>query len=262
MFVAMARGVGLNARFQEVEIPPEWSFNQETYVLNRHINIHFDLRIVGPRIIDFNIESFDADYHMRVVSDSRALAHFFNNLGAELMQQGEKETAFAAFRKALAEYDPTFSPAWDNLGTLYSRHGVDTHAEAAYLKALEIDSAALVAMSNLTTLYDRRGDPEQAGRYRNKVDSHRRKNPYYRYNLAQKAFDSEDYDDAIEHLKYAIRKLKDEARFCFLLGRVYLKMGDQEKARKWISKARNLATDEELKKAYSAEIDRLESASR
>jgi transglutaminase-like putative cysteine protease len=49
MFVLLARGVGLDARFQEVEIPPEWTFAKDTYILNRHINIHVDLGVLPQR---------------------------------------------------------------------------------------------------------------------------------------------------------------------------------------------------------------------
>ena len=129
-------------------------------------------------MVDFNIADFQADYDMDIISDKRALAHFFNNLGAEFMQRGELAAAFYAFRRAIAENDRSFAPAWDSLGTLYSRNGLSYHAEAAFLQALEIDRSDLTAMNNLTVLYDRRGDTEQAARYRNKVNSHRKRNPY------------------------------------------------------------------------------------
>lgn len=262
MFVVLAREVGLKARFQEVDIPPEWSFARDTYILNLHINIHFDLGVPGMRVVDFNIEDFKADYDMQTISDDRALAHYFNNMGAELMQRGELNAAFFAFRKAIGEHDQSFAPAWDNLGTLYGRKGLTYHAEAAYLKALAIDRSDLIAMSNLTALYDRRGDSEQAVRYRNKVKSHRKQNPYYRYQLARLAFFAEEYDLAIDHLKYAARKYRDEDRFCFLLGLAYMQKGDTEKSRRWMTRAEKLADSDALKSIYSSKIDRLMSASR
>jgi tetratricopeptide (TPR) repeat protein len=262
MFVVMARGVGIDARFQEVEIPPEWTFARDTYILNRHINIQIGIAGTEGRIVDFNIEDFKADYDMRIVSDERALAHFFNNMGAEFMQRGETTAAFHAFRKAIEENDQSFAPAWDNLGTLYRRKGLGYHAEAAYLRALEIDRSDLIAMSNLTALYDRRGDSDQAARYRNKVDSHRKRNPYYRYHLAREAFFAEDYPLAIDHLRYAARKHRDEDRFCFMLGLVYLQMGDEKKSLQWMARAEKLAEDESLKGVYSSKIDRLTSVSR
>ena len=262
MFVVLARGVGLDAKFQEVEIPTEWTFTGDTYVLNRHINIYFDLGMPGKRVIDFNIEDFQGDYPMRLISDERALAHFFNNLGAELMQDGDMTAAFHAFRRAIVDNDRGFSPAWANLGTLYSRQGLTYHAEAAYLHALEIDKSDLTAMNNLTALYDRRGDPKQAARYRNKVNSHRKQNPYHRYQLAWAAYFVEDYDLALDHLKYAVRKHSDEDRFCALLGLVYLHKGDEKKAQRWMAQAEENAENDAMKGIYSSKIERLKSASR
>ena len=262
MFVVMARGVGLDASFQEVEIPPEWTFTGDTYVFNRHINIYFDLGMGRERVVDFNMDDFQTKYDMRIVSDERALAHYFNNVGAELLQHGELTAAFYAFRKAIAEDVRGFPPAWANLGTLYNRKGLPYHAEAAYLKALEIDGSNLIAMSNLTALYDLRGDAKQAARYRNRVNSHRQGNPYYRYQLARDAFFAENYGLAIDHLKYAVRKHKNEDRFCFLLGLTYLQMGDEKKSLQWIARAEELAKNDSLKNVYSSKIKRLMSASR
>jgi hypothetical protein len=251
MFVVLARGVGLDAHFQEVEIPSEWTFAKDTYILNRHINIHveFNIGVLPAKVVDFNIADFRSDYDMRVISDKRALAHFFNNMGAELMQHGEMTAAFYAFRKAIAGNDRNFAPAWDSLGTLYRRKGLSYHAEAAFLQALEIDKSDLTAMSNLTSLYDRRGEPKLAARYRSKVNSHRKRNPYYRFQMARLAYALEDYDLAIGHLKYAMRKRREEDRFCALLGLIYLQMGDEEKSRGW------------MEGVYSSKIDRLMSAS-
>lgn len=262
LFVVMARGVGLDARFQEVDIPAEWTFAKGTYILNRHVNIHVDLGALGTHVVDFNIADFRADYDTRIVSDERALAHFFNNMGTELMQHGEMTAAFYAFRKAIAENDRSFNPAWDSLGTLYSRKGLAYHAEAAFLQALEIDRSDLTAMNNLTALYDRRGEPKLAARYRNKVNSHRKRNPYYRFQLARVAYFTKDYGLAIDHLKYAMRKHRDEDRFCALLGLVYLQMGDEKKSLRWMARAEKLTENDSLKGIYSSKIDRLMSASR
>jgi Flp pilus assembly protein TadD len=262
MFVVMARGVGLDARFQEVEIPPEWTLANETFILNRHVNIYVDQGPLPPKIVDFNIADFRADYDMRVISDQRALAHFFNNMGAEFMQRGEKTAAFYAIRRAIAENDANFAPAWDSLGTLYNRQDLSFHAEAAFLQALEIDGSDLTAMNNLTILYDRRGDSKLADRYRNKVKSHRMRNPYYRFQLARVAYHLEDYDLAIGHLKYAMQKGRADDRFCALLGLVYLQKGDEKKSRLWMARAEKYATTDRMRNTYSSKIDRLISASR
>ncbi len=261
MFVALARSLDLDARYQEVDVPPDWTFNNETYVLNRHVNVYIDFGATGKHVVDFNIDDFKATYDMRTITDQRALAHYYNNIGVDRMQKGDTTAAFFAFQKAIKDNDRTFNPAWTNLGTLYRREKLPAHAEAAYLQALENDHTDLVAMSNLAALYAQLGDQEQAAYYQNRVESHRKQNPYFRYHLAREAFFARDYDAAIVHLKYAVRKRKNEDQFYFLLSLIYLQKGDEKAARQWMDKAEKIAATDALKRNYSNKIDTLLSAS-
>jgi Flp pilus assembly protein TadD len=261
MFVALAREAGLDVHYQEVDIPPDWTQQGGTFVLNRHVNAHVDLGLAGEHVVDFNLDDFKASYERRIVSDRRAMAHYFNNIGVERMQAGEPAAAFANFRKALADNDSRFAPAWANLGTLYRREGYPAYAEASYHQALKVNRKDSVAMSNLAALYDAQGDAEQAAYYRDRVTYHRTRNPYYRYQLAREAFLAQDYEAAISHLKYAIRKRETEDAFYFLLGLSYLQTGDQKAARRWLEKAEAVAADERLKRNYQSKLDMLLSSS-
>jgi len=255
MFVAMARDVGLSVQFQEVEIPPDWTLDNDTFVLNQHVNVYVDLALAGTRVVDFNIADFRASYPMRRIPDARALAHYYNNVGVERMQKGDTASALSYFRRAIVDNDRNFSPAWVNLGTLYLRNGHPAHAETAYLQALEADGSDLVAMSSLARLYEMQGDRERAAAYRKRVVRHRNLNPYYRYELARRAYAAQDYDAAIGHLKYAVRKRPKEDQFCFLLGLSYLEKGDERAARSWFARAEELAATDALKRRYSSKID-------
>lgn len=255
LFVSLARHVGLDARFQEVDVPPDWSLDNDTYVLNRHVNVYLDLRPIGVRVVDFNIGDFRASYDMRVISDARALAHYYNNLGVERMHAGDAVAALRCFRRAIAGHDERFSPAWTNLGTLYLRTGHPAHAEACYLEALRANAADLVAMSNLTRLYELGGRQEQAHAMRRRVAHHRMLNPYYRFELARKAYAAGELVKAISHLKVAIRKQPREDRFYFLLGLSYLQRRQETAARRWLARAREVAVSEALKNQYSHKIE-------
>ena len=257
LFVAMARDVGLKASFQEVDLPPDWSLDNDVFVLNRHVNVQLDLGWLGDHVVDFNIDDFRTSYDTRTISDTRALAHYYNNKGVEHMQAGDTASALSNFRKAIADNDRRFSPAWTNLGTLYRRNGYPAYAEAAYLQALRADTGDSVAMSNLTRLYERQGDAERAAVFRKKVARHRNQNPYYRFNLAREAYSVQDYDSAIGHLKYAARKKKNEDQFYFLLGMSYLQKGDERAARRWLARAEKVAASDASKRRYSSKIDRL-----
>lgn len=260
MFVAMARHVGLDAHFQEVDTPPDWSQKDETFVLNRHVNVLVDLGPEGEQMVDFNLGDFRTSYDRRRIPDSRALAHHCNNLAVQRMQEGDTAAALSSFRRA-TEHDPGFSPAWTNLGTLYLRHGHVAHAEAAYLRGLTADQRDFVAMSSLARLYERQGNPARAGNYGRRVSSHRERNPYYRLQLARAAFLAADYDAAIRHLEYAIRSKNNEDQFYFLLGFSYLRKGDEQAARRWLARAEDVAATDALKHRYASKLDILLSAS-
>ena len=260
MFVALARQVHLNAYFQEVDVPPDWTFRDDAFVLNRHVNVLVELGREGEHVVDFNLDDFRTSYDRRQISDERAMAHYYNNMAVERMQAGDTGSALLYFRRA-ADKDPSFSPPWTNLGTLYGREGHSAHAEAAYLLALRADDGDLVAMSNLAGLYARRGDRKRAALYRKRVAYHRERNPYYHYHLAREAFLAEDFDTAISHLNDAVRRKKTEDQFYFLLGLSYMKKGDEREARRWLSRAEEVAATDALKRRYADKIDILLSAS-
>jgi len=256
MFVAMARQVGIDAHYQEVDIPPDWTVEGGAFVLNRHVNVLVELGSAGEHVVDFNIDDFRASYDRRQVYDRRAMAHYYNNMGVARMLAGETVEALLYFRKAI-ENDHRFSPPWGNLGTLYRRNGRLAYAERAYLQALDANPSDIVAMSNLADLYGQQGEAERAAGYRLRVDAHRMRNPYYRYRLAREAFLAEDYDTSIGHLKYSVRKKKNEDTFYFLMGLSYLKKGDETAARQWLEKAEQVAEDDDLQRNYHSKLETL-----
>jgi len=241
LFIAMAREVGLTASFQEVDLPPDWTLDRDVFILNRHVNVRVNLGGLGVHVVDFNIDDFRASYTTREIPDTRARAHYFNNMGVESMQEGDAAAAVACFRKAIADNDRGFAPAWTNLGTLYMRHGRSEHAEAAYLQALKADRDEVVAMSNLAGLYERQGEPKLAAAYRKRVIDHRMQNPYYRYQRAREAFSAGDWDAAISHLTFAVRRKRNEDRFYELMARCYLAKGNERAAARWQAKAQAAA---------------------
>jgi len=261
MFVALARIAGLRAKFEEVEIPPDWSMGNEVFVLNQHVNVSIDLGAAGVHVVDFNISDFKSTYEVRKIDDRRAIAHFFNNLGVERMQDGDVAAAVTLFRRAIEADNGDFSAAWNNLGTLYRKAGHVEHAEACYRHALKADKSDTVAMSNLVAVYEKMGRTDQAREYRKRVREHRLRNPYYLFRLAQDAFFQRDFPTAIEYLKQAIRRQDDDDQFYFLLGLCHLMEGDEAEARKWMAEAEELATSDEQKHRYSTKIDALMRAS-
>jgi tetratricopeptide (TPR) repeat protein len=256
LFIAMARYLEVHAEYQEVEVPPDWSLIGESFFFSQHVNVLVDLGVGIQRVVDFNIYDFQSTYERRVISDARARAHYFSNIGVEHMMNGESALAYANFRQALVE-DNRFSPAWINLGILHRRENYPNYAETAYKKALEIYQFNLIAMSNLANLYQEEGMTELAEKYQSRVRLHRMRNPYYRYAQANSAFIDGDYQTAIKNLDYAIEKRDDEDRFYFLLSLSYLMSGNKEEAQRWMKKAEEVARKNERREKYSHKLDLL-----
>jgi tetratricopeptide (TPR) repeat protein len=255
MFVAMARYAGLEANYQEVDVPPDWSLTGQSFLLSKHVNVLLELSW-GERIVDFNVYDFKITFDKNVISDQRGRAHYFNNLGVEYMLAGNGALAMAHFRQSLLE-DETFTPAWINLGILHRREALPEYAEAAYLKALRTDASNLVAMSNLANLYAEEGLSEYAALYQARVESHRMENPYYRYLLANEDFTNGDYRSAIGHLEFAIQERPREDRFLALMSMSYLMIGDRQAAQSWMKKAEAAAGEDSSKQRYQNKLELL-----
>jgi len=252
MFIAMARYLGLEARYQEVEVPPDWSIAGQAFLLNKHVNVLLDLGY-ETRVVDFNLYDLKMRFDKQVVSDRRGRAHYHNNLGVERMLAGDNLQALAHFQQSLRE-DDSFAAAWINLGILHRREAYPEYAEAAYLEALTIDRDNLVAMSNLANLYEEEGLIEQAESYRAKVQQHRMENPYYRFMLANEAFAGGDYRAAIRELEYAIGERPNEDLFYSLMSMSYLMIGNREAARDWMKKAAQVAEEDSSKRRYEHKL--------
>jgi tetratricopeptide (TPR) repeat protein len=279
MFVAMSRNLGIDAQFQEVDVPPTWSMSGGSFLYAQHINVYVDLRNGRFREVDFNIYDFDHELETRIISDDRARAHYFNNIGAEKMLEGDTPQAYAYFRQSLAE-DDRYVPAWINMGILHRREAYPAYAEVAFLTALQrggrksklmsyetldvgwmsplVENTSLVAMSNLANLYEDEGRSDLAEQYFARVESHRLKNPFYRYQRAELAFEEGDYAAAIDDLKYAVRRRKNEDEFYYLLSLSYLMQGDREEAHRWMKKAEGVAQQNSDKEKYSYKLDLLQ----
>ncbi|CAM2065962.1 Tetratricopeptide repeat protein [Sulfidibacter corallicola] len=258
MFVAMARYCGFTAHFQEVENVPTWDRHGNVVVLNRHMNAL--IFIVGKKItVDFNPYNRPEDRRTMVVSDARALAQYYNNIGAELFGDGQRELALAHFQRAL-QIEDRISFTWSNLGVAYQYVDDAEMAERCYLKALKVSRAELTAMNNLERLYRRQGRLEEANKYHRRVVRFRKRNPFYHYELGRAALERANYDKAVGHFRAAIRRKPKTHEFHWMLAAAYHGMGDADKAAKALVRAREYAPNVFDKDRYSQKLELMASS--
>ncbi len=252
MFVAMARHLGLDAYFEEVDEVISWDRRGEIVVRNLHmvVEVEFDN---GYQIVDFLPEAEKRYRSIKRIGDMRALAHYYNNLGVDAMAAGDLEQARRAFSDAL-EADGRFGYAWTNLGVAQRRLGEVEAAEQSHLKALEIDRNEPAALANLASLYLGQGFADKAAPLQRQVDDHLERNPFHHYRQGTASLRDGDLDTAIRRFRDAARRMPEEAEFHAALGEALARSGDPEKARKSLQKALGLTEDEADKERLRAEL--------
>ena len=257
LVIAMARYMGLDARFNEVEVPPVWGMqNSNTLVQYRHVNAILLLRGAQTQIVDINLGDYDPSFRQQRIPDRLAVAQYYNNRAMGFLKQKRYEDALRYLAKSLT-LEPGVSFLWSNLGSLYRRTGRLDAAELAYRNALDKDPGDLLAMSNAARLYRALGDIQRAEALESKVKYYRKRNPYYQYRQALTAFMAKDYSRARDYVTTAIRIYPREHRFYFLLGAIYQLTGKTDLARRNIDKAIDLATDEKQISRYRHKFDML-----
>jgi Flp pilus assembly protein TadD len=66
------------------------------------------------------------------------------------------------------------------------------------------------------------------------------KNPYYHYNLGNLAFAEQNFEQARDHFRDAIRRKSAEPDFYLALSTTYRRLGDTEQAERFFEVARQL----------------------
>ena len=254
LFVAMARKAGLEARYHEVLIPPEWSSHADTFIVSRHINVVVDSSR-GPWEVDISGIEIKDNAKRRIIEDFEAAAMYFNNLGVKALFRDDLPMAHAYMLKAIG-LAPEITDSWSNLGVVLRRNGQTRDAELAYKTALKINSRELTAMGNLYDLYLLEENLAAADDLKTRVEKYRRENPYYLLLLSDEAIEQQKFKESIDLLKLAIRKKGDEHRLHFAMARTQYLSGQPDAARISLKRARELVP-EGLQERYNRPLHEL-----
>ena len=156
------------------------------------------------------------------------------------MYQQRSHEVFALLKQAI-DLEPSASILWTRLGSLYRRYNHLQQAETAYLYSLSLKSNNRMAHSLLARVYKQKGEMELSKRHREYAEYYRSKNPYFKFNNAEKLYAQEQYEEAIVQLYDAIKMDNYVHHFYRLLGLSYLKLNDYENAKKSFAVAKELA---------------------
>ena len=258
MFVSMARHLGLNAYFREVDEVTSWDQRGDMVVTERHMyaEVEADNGLIQ---VDFLPPGKKVYRSTRRITTPRVYAHFYSNLGVERLTAGDPAGSISLFERAL-QHDPGFSQARVNLGVAQRRSGEPKRAEETFLLALEADPREMAAASNLAALYLGQGRRVEAEPLLSRVAGHLRRNPFYHFRRGLRAGQEEEWETALGHVREAIRRHPQEALFHVELARLQVRVGRERQARSSLERALKLAESDEERQRIRSRLTELDPA--
>jgi Flp pilus assembly protein TadD len=254
MFVALAREAGLDARFQIVDVPPNWDADSGYLIRYTHVNVvlkgfRYDKANGSEFSVDFNDVLPEPEYSRREISDAEATALYYANRSVHYLRAGSGREAFAHLKKAI-HVSPQNSDLWINLGALYAKEDALEQALSAYQVALALDPRNRGAISGLGRTHQLLGNVEEAEYYNEQVKRYRQKNPFFHFAIAQAEFENARYQSALDSINTAIDLKYRNGRFHFLKGLTQYKLGDTESAQVSFRRADRFGNYRDLKQRY------------
>ncbi len=238
LFVGIARANRLNAFYVEVVDAQRWSYAQGTVLSQGHIVA--GMNVAGHlRTYDFMPYSPKSYRDFQPIDDVTATAHFYNNLGAEALLDGDTARAAELIRTA-TEIAPRFSKAINNLGVARMRAGDTAGAESAYRRGLEVEPDNPALMTNLLRLLQQTGRRNEAEPLLAHLEELKVSNPFFYLYRGQEALARGETQKALEYMVEALRRESELPEVHVGLAQVYLAVGDLDRARYHVERALKL----------------------
>ena len=254
LYVASARYLGLNAKYQKVKVPRDWEVADDFYIIPGHMNVRVKLNSKSDAVVELVSTYLSMKLDDELIKDQQAFAEYYSNVGVESLTEKKFTKAIAYLEKSTQVY-PKLAFAWSNLGVAYKLVGEYDKAEQAYLKAIELDKRDLSAIKNLYGLYSTLNQTEKLEKLAERVEKYRSKNPYVIAQNADLLFHKGYYKRAISLYKKAIKKKNNESKFYRSLARAYFKLGRYDKAEKAQLLAVEHAANLDDERAYKRKLE-------
>ncbi|CAM3799329.1 tetratricopeptide repeat protein [Rheinheimera salexigens] len=262
---SLSKEVGMDASFQDVQIPEYWTSQLNQTWLNGHINLRLKhhrqvddgigIVLLGSDfVVDFDPYSLKKRFNSNPISEQRVVAMFYNNKAAIAFAQSNYAQAYAYYKAAI-KADSQFAVTWSNLGILYRVHNLMDVAEKAYHHSLALDPDSINTLSNLAYLYQRTGKEVLADQLLQQVVKQRENNPYYYLMLGTEAYKQQEFRQGIKHFETALRLERDNHEAYFGLARSYFSLNQLGMAERYLTKAKRHTFTKQDKRRYQQKLN-------
>lgn len=254
LFVALAREAGLDARYQWLEVRPQWTRLGERVAVRLHVNVMVRMPSGEQFMVDIDpLQSRDIAAS-KLLEDVDAAALDHNNIAIEALARGDLEVAWIQLARAL-QLSPGLSHLWVNLGAVYRHAGQFNEAEWSLFQALAIDRADRSAMNNLVVLYGQMGRAEERDYWVDRINRHRDRNPWYHAWLGDRAGEAGDWAAALAHYRVALKLHPDDSALLYATGIIHFRLQQYAAAERLIEQAIAAASLRSDIQGYRAQLE-------
>lgn len=240
LYIAMARHVGLDAHYQQLDLKPRWRRQGRWLMVEQHVNVVGQLRRGQVYTTDIDAKMRYRTLSKHKLSDAEGLALHYNNLAMAALIDNQPDIAWSWLLRAL-ELAPGRADLWANLGTLYKSNGQLAAAKWSFEQALDHNPQLAVAMKHMRRLLLQQGEQVLAAQYTRRLRRHQSEDPYYQAWLAQWAAQQGDWEQASQGIARAIGMLPDEFEFHVTAARYHRERGEVEQSHESLVRAEALA---------------------
>lgn len=238
LFVGLARERGLNPFYVEVTDYQKWNHRAGMVVSQGHI--------VAGMYLDGELKTYDflpyrpkAYKNFNPIDDLTATAHYYNNLGAEALMDGDLARATELLTIA-TRIAPRFEKAVNNLGVAKARGGDLPGALELYQKGLEIAPDNAMILTNMTRAYQQLGRTQDADDLLARIEASNTSNPFFFVYQGEMALSRGENQKALDYMVKALRLDTEAPEVHVGFVKVYLAMGEMDKARHHLERALKL----------------------
>lgn len=261
---ALAGELGLQVRYQTVDVESTWERSGALLLRNNHINVSLR-RPLQPQVVSSTGEWLTVDFlppqsierlKVHEVSRERVVAMFMNNRAAEELAQERPEAAYWWAREAVQQ-DAAFADAYNTLAVIYRRHGQPAWAEAALRRTLALRPDSLIALDNLAGLLEQQGRSAEAAPLRERLAQLQPSAPFTFFDEGMAALQRGDYARARDLLEREVARSNDYHEVHMGLAVAYMNLGNTAAAARHLELARENVGSRKRKAIYAAKLEQL-----
>ncbi len=253
LFVGVARHQRLNPFYVEVRDYQRWNYKDGVVVSRGHIvaGINVDGQLSTYDFLPYRPKSY-RDF--KPIDDLTAMAHYYNNLGAEDLMAGNLDRAEERVRIA-NRLAPTFEKALNNLGIIHLRRGNAQEAARLYEEQLEKHPENVAFMTNLVRAYQALGREDESEALLVRLEEVNEANPFFYVYRGEWALGEGDTARALEYMRRALRADSEVPEVHVGLVKVYLALGDFARAKHHVERALRLDATHAEAREFAAILD-------